>query len=233
MFIKVIIWFIQRYKNPNFEFDQSVSFGIICSLILSRLISRLRALKLIVYLKLPKGLFLGKSVTFFNIKKITFGQSVTIGSSVHLSGLGSDGLNIGHRVNIGDYSRVVVSTSFNNIGKGIKLHSDVAIGEFSYIGGAGGVEIGSSCIIGQYFSIHPENHIFSSLETEIRAQGVDRKGIEIGSNCWIGAKVTILDGSVIGSGCVVAAGAIVNGSFPNDVVIGGVPAKILKKRSNK
>ncbi len=45
-------------------------------------------------------------------------------------------------------------------------------------------------------------------------------------NCWIGAKVTILDGTIIGDNSVVAAGAVVRGQFPDNCVIGGIPAKI-------
>ena len=63
----------------------------------------------------------------------------------------------------------------------------------------------------------------------IREQGVTSKGIKIGNNVWIGAKATFLDGAIIGNNCVVAAGAVVNGIFPNNVIIGGVPAKILKE----
>ena len=51
-----------------------------------------------------------------------------------------------------------------------------------------------------------------------------------GSNCWIGSKVTFLDGVKIGQGCVVAAGSVVTKSFPDFSVIGGVPAKMLKER---
>ncbi len=46
---------------------------------------------------------------------------------------------------------------------------------------------------------------------------------------WIGAKVTFIDGSSIGNNCVIAAGAIVTDNFPDNVLIGGVPAKIIKK----
>jgi len=53
---------------------------------------------------------------------------------------------------------------------------------------------------------------------------------KVGRNCWIGAKATFLDGAEIGDGCVVAAGALVRGKFPNNCIIGGVPAKILKMR---
>lgn len=40
--------------------------------------------------------------------------------------------------------------------------------------------------------------------------------------------MTILDGTVIGDNCIVAAGAVVSGVFPDNVIIGGIPAKIIK-----
>ena len=71
-------------------------------------------------------------------------------------------------------------------------------------------------------------HPLFSAEIPIQKQGVTRKGIIIGNDCWIGAKATILDGANIGDGCVVAAGAVVRGNFPPYSVIAGVPAKIIK-----
>ena len=65
----------------------------------------------------------------------------------------------------------------------------------------------------------------------IRHQGVVRKGIKIGSNCWIGAKSTILDGVVLGDGCIVAAGAVlIEGRYEHNGIYGGVPAKLIKYR---
>ena len=107
----------------------------------------------------------------------------------------------------------------------------VGIGPYASLGGAGGLTIGDECIIGPYLSCHPENHNFADLDSSIRFQGVSREGIEIGKNCWIGAKVTILDGVKIGDNCVVAAGAVVTKSVSANMVLGGVPAKILKERS--
>jgi acetyltransferase-like isoleucine patch superfamily enzyme len=122
----------------------------------------------------------------------------------------------------------VISTSFNNLGSHIYIGENVGIGEFAYLGGGGGLEIGNDCIVGQYFSCHPENHNYEDPKQLIREQGVSRKGIIIGSNCWIGAKVTILDGVIIGSNCVIAAGAVVTKSMPSNSVIGGVPARVIK-----
>jgi acetyltransferase-like isoleucine patch superfamily enzyme len=228
---QLITWFVIRYKNPKFKFDENITSQIIVSLIFIRIVAQIRSFKLLLHCYLPKNLFLGRGVRFFYFSNIHLGKFVTIGEFSYISGLGRKGVVIGHRVNIGDFSRIIVSTSFNNIGEGITLHDDVAIGEFAYIGGAGGVEIGAACIIGQYFSVHPENHVFNDLTCEIREQGVKREGIKIGTNCWIGSKVTVLDGAIVGDGCVIAAGAVVKGVFPDNVIIGGVPAKIIKERT--
>ena len=67
------------------------------------------------------------------------------------------------------------------------------------------------------------------MKIPIRLQGTSHKGIIVGDNCWIGAKATILDGVRIGNGCVIAAGSVVTKSFPDNVIIAGNPAKIIKK----
>ncbi|MCZ2083871.1 MAG: sugar O-acetyltransferase, partial [Flavobacteriales bacterium] len=53
--------------------------------------------------------------------------------------------------------------------------------------------------------------------------------IHIKKNAWIGANVTILQGVTIGENSVVAAGAVVSKDVPDNTIVGGIPAKILKK----
>lgn len=175
-----------------------------------------------------KGLMLGKGVRFFNRSNIHLGKWVRLGDYSFLSAAGHGSLEIGDSSGVGAFSRLVISTSFNNLGSHIRIGKNVGIGEFAYLGGGGGLEIGDDCIIGQYFSCHPENHLFSSIEKPIRLQGVTRKGIVIGRNCWIGSKVTVLDGVNIGDNCVIAAGSVVNRSFPAGSIIGGVPARLIR-----
>ena len=175
--------------------------------------------------------FLNFKTAVLNKSQITCLGTVKIGRFCLVDALSNNGIKFGSNFSLGDYSVIKCSGSLRDLGKGINIASNVGIGEYAYIGGAGGVEIGADTIVGQYLSIHPENHIFSDMNKTIREQGVTRKGVYIGQNCWIGSKVTFLDGSKIGNGCVVAAGAVVNGSFPDNAVIGGVPAKILKIRS--
>jgi len=55
--------------------------------------------------------------------------------------------------------------------------------------------------------------------------------IIVGAGTWIGANATILGGVTIGKGCIVGAGSLVNKSFPDFSIVGGVPAKIIKRRT--
>lgn len=158
----------------------------------------------------------------------TSGGLVRIEENCLIDCLSREGISVGRNFKLGAYSRMIASGSIADLGKGITIGDNVGIGEFAYIGGAGGVVIGADCIIGQYLSMHPENHIFSDPNRLIRDQGVTRQGIEIGAGCWIGAKVTILDGAVIGKGSVIAAGSVVTKSFPGRSLIGGVPARLLR-----
>ena len=226
--IKQILTAFAKRKNPTFQLDPAVSNAAIFSLAQSKCIWFLRGLLVLLAGRKPNMLFLGKGVRFFHLKNIRWGRFVQIHEGAFLSALGKQPLRIGNNVNIGAYSRLIISQTFHDVGKGITIGNNVGLGDFAHLGGAGGLEIGDDCIIGAYLSCHPENHLFEDPNIPIRLQGVSRKGIRIGRNCWIGAKVTILDGVEIGEHCVIAAGAVVTKSMPAHSIIGGVPARVLK-----
>jgi len=225
----IVTKYIQKRKNNDFQFDENITSIFLFYFLFNKFIQLIRSLKFYYFKNRGILLFFGSNIHLFNKKNIKFGNNVNIGNNSRLSALGKAQLIIGNNVNIGAFSQVIISTSFNNIGEFIKIGSNVGIGEFSYIGGGGGTSIGNNTIIGQYLSIHPENHNYSDKSKLIREQGVSRQGVKIRSNCWIGAKVTILDGVLIGDNCVIAAGSVVTKSFPNNSLIGGVPARMLKR----
>ena len=154
---------------------------------------------------------------------------MTIENNVTIDGYAKNKLIFGDNVKIGAYSLVTCTSHLSKYGEGLTIGNNSAFGRFTEFGAAGGIEIGNDVIAGSYISFHSENHNFSDTSKLIREQGVTSKGIKIGNNVWVGAKVTFLDGSKVGDNCVVAAGAVVNGEFPNNVVIGGIPGKILKE----
>lgn len=227
--MKKPITYLVSKRNKNFKLDKDLDNKMIIGFIWSTTIKLTRGFKLLLRGKKPRLAMLGKHTSWQYTHKINFGKFIKLGDYVKLSALGTYGITFGNNVSIGDFSRVIVSTTLNNLGEHITLGNNVGIGEYAYLGGGGGLSIGDNCIVGQYFSCHPENHKYDNPDLPIKEQGVIRQGIKIGENCWIGAKVTILDGVTIGNNCIIAGGAVVNKAFPDNSIIGGVPAKLIKQ----
>ena len=222
--------FIRKYKNSNFSFDDELTISMLISFSLDKLISHLRSYKLLFWFRFTIFNFYGTSVKFKNLSKIKLGKWVQLDDYVYLNGLGKGFLTIGDKTNIGAFTRIIVSTSYSNLGEFIYIGNNVGIGEYSRIGGSGGVSIGDNTIIGQYLSVHPENHNFQDTNKLIKDQGTTRGAVTIGENCWIGAKVTILASVNIGKNCIIAAGSVVTKDIPYNSIAAGVPAKVLNKR---
>jgi len=219
---------ISNLKKSSFKFDENITSKMVFFLLLRYLISLLRAQKYFYKRNISRLIFIGKRVELTN--RIKINKSTIIGNYTRIDGLGRIGVEIGSGCNIGAFCRLICSVNYNKIGEAIIIGDNVSLGEYSYIGGASRVTIGNDTIIGQYLSIHPQNHNFNMNNKLIRLQGTIEKGVEIGENCWLGSKVTFVDGSKIGNGCVVAAGSVVTKSFGDNVVIAGVPGKIIKFR---
>ncbi|ARK10861.1 acyltransferase [Fibrella sp. ES10-3-2-2] len=228
--MKTVLERIVRLRNPQFSFSPALTSNLILAFCWQQTLALLRSSTLLLRGRSPKGMIRGRDVQFFNLSQIRWGRFLKLGDHVLCSAISIHGIEFGDQVGIGAFSRLVVSTTLDNPGQFIRIGNRVGIGEFAYLGGAGGLTIGDDCIIGQYFSCHPENHLFADLNVPIRLQGTERKPITIGPNCWIGSKVTVLSGVTIGGGTVIAAGAVVTQSFPANSLIGGVPARLLRSR---
>jgi acetyltransferase-like isoleucine patch superfamily enzyme len=210
--------------GKSYTLDSEIPSGLFIKNLIKRLVMLLRG-----YFFLYQKVFLGKNCNISHKPNILFRKNVTIENDVTIDGYAKNKLIFGDNVKVGAYSLVSCTSHLSKYGVGLTIGNNSAFGRFTEFGAAGGIEIGNDVIAGSYISFHSENHNFSDSSLLIRDQGVTSKGIKIGNNVWIGAKVTFLDGSIIGNNCVVAAGAVVNGIFPNNVIIGGVPAKILKE----
>lgn len=89
------------------------------------------------------------------------------------------------------------------------------------------VTIGDNCMLAPNVQIYSATH---PIEYAARNSGKEyAKPITIGHNVWIGGGAIINPGVKLGNGVVVASGAVVTKSFPDNVVIGGNPARIIKE----
>lgn len=229
--IRYLLHFIARkFKGNQYNIDASLPLSALFSLALQRGICIMRCMARGIAFQPSKWIFMGAGVELRNKSFIRFGKAVTLGKHVVIDGMSREGVVIGDGVNIGPYTVIEASGIITNLGKGIRVGEHSGIGGFSFIGGAGGVVIGKNVIMGQCVSFHPENHVFSHTDIPIRLQGVTRQGIKVDDDCWIGAKVTFLDGADVGRGCVIGAGAVVRGVIPPYSIAVGVPARVIKSR---
>lgn len=114
---------------------------------------------------------------------------------------------------------------YTDYGKNIKIGEGVFINACCHFQDHGGVTIGDGCQIGH-------NVVFATLNHELapeRRKTTRPAPIVLGKNVWIGSNATILQGVTIGDNAIVAAGAVVTKDVEPDTVVGGVPAKIIKR----
>jgi acetyltransferase-like isoleucine patch superfamily enzyme len=227
---KIVSILIKLFKNEDFVIDNDVSEGYLFNFVFINIFKYLRG-----YLKFFKPqyrILVGRNTILRAKENFKFiGKNIHIDRDCYIDALSKNGIQFGNNVSLQKRVMIECTGSIKHLGKGLILGNNVGIGSNSFLGCSGGIEIGDDTIFGNYVSAHSENHNYSNMAIPIRLQGVNHRGIKIGKNCWIGAKATILDGTILGDGCIVAAGAVLNGKiYEKNSIIGGVPAKVLKNR---
>jgi len=109
----------------------------------------------------------------------------------------------------------------------VTIGADCAINSGTVMYTGNGIAIGDAVLIAANCTLAPTNHAFGDRAKRIRDQGFQpsRGGIVIGDDVWLGANTVVLDGAVIGQGCVIAAGSVVRGELEPYSIYAGVPAK--------
>ena len=93
------------------------------------------------------------------------------------------------------------------------------------------ISLGKNVLIGPNVQLYAPMHPIDYRE---RASGIEySEPIHIGDDCWIGGGAIICPGVSIGKRCIVAAGAVVTKNVPDDCMVAGVPAKVIRKIDSK
>ena len=136
------------------------------------------------------------------------------------------------------YARMVIG-AYTHFGHGARIRAHegtVRIGAKTVIGirntvnGYLDIRIGDACLLGDDVYICDFDHRTEDASVPIKDQGLVKSPVRIGDDVWIGTKVTVLRGTDIGPGSVVAASAVARGAFPARSIVGGVPARLLRPR---
>jgi acetyltransferase-like isoleucine patch superfamily enzyme len=112
----------------------------------------------------------------------------------------------------------------------ISIGRRVSINDNVFINGAGGFEIMDDSGIAYGSAIISEDHEIGDPDVLVKEQPKIPAKITIESNVWVAANCTILKGVTLGEGCVVAAGSVVAKSVPPYCVVGGNPARVIRRR---
>jgi acetyltransferase-like isoleucine patch superfamily enzyme len=148
-----------------------------------------------------------------------------LGRRVEVAGRSGYGrVVLGGWVHVGDDTRLRAHEGTLRVGDKVVFGRGVTV--TTYLD----VEIGARTLVADAVYITDFDHRFDDLDTPIKDQGIVKTPVRIGPDCWLGVRVSVLRGTVIGRGSVVAAHAVVRGEIPDYAVASGIPARVHKDR---
>ena len=184
------------------------------------------------------------------LEHLNSGEKVQGGSEVHqfMHGVSQEALRITAEINTGYHTPEELRALFSQLigqpvdesfgmfppfytdcGKNIHIGKNVFFNMGCKFQDQGGIFIGDGALIGHNVVLATLNHAQSPSD---RASMIPAP-IHIGKNVWIGANATVLPGVTIGDGAIVAAGAVVAKDVPENTIVGGVPARIIRTISEE
>ena len=174
----------------------------------------------------PKGYFAPSAIVYHN--NVHFGHNVFIGDRVIIFQDKDGGpIELGDRVHI--YGETFIQTGSGGslkIGNNSHIHFRCQISAYH-----SEINIGSEVQIAPNCAFYPYNHGIEPGELIQNQPLFSRGDIIIGDEAWLGYGVIVLDGVRIGKGAVVGAGSVVTENIPDGGIAVGVPARVVKKRS--
>ncbi len=146
--------------------------------------------------------------------RIEFPQNITIGAESYFG--------VDCKIYASELSKV-------SIGSNVSFNSNVMINAR----GKGTISIGNNVLIGPNVVLRSSNHSFLTTKLPVIKQGMIDGEIIVQDDVWIGSNAVILPNCKIGEGVIVAAGAVVTSDIESYTIVGGVPAKLIRKRDLK
>ena len=152
---------------------------------------------------------------------VKFGKGLKVFGSVSIKATDGGSVVIGSNVSISRNVKIVVQSGSLRIG------NNVHIGDNSIIVSRKSICIGNDTLIAEFNVIRDQDHVINN--GLFRSSDFKCESIVIGNNVWLGAKTTVLKGSVVEDNCVLGAHSLVNSFIPKNSLAVGVPARAHKR----
>ncbi|MDQ1246152.1 MAG: Acyltransferase [Actinomycetota bacterium] len=133
-------------------------------------------------------------------------------------------LIMGRWVHVGDENRIRAHEGTMRIG------DKCVFGRDNTVNGYLDIEFGEGCIVADWVYVCDFDHVYDDVTYPIKDQGLVKSPVRIGPDCWLGTKVTVLRGTTVGHGTILAANSVVRGDVPPESIVAGVPGRVVKNR---
>jgi acetyltransferase-like isoleucine patch superfamily enzyme len=132
---------------------------------------------------------------------------------------------LGRWVHLGDLTRLRAHEGTLRVGDKAVLGRDCTVN--CYLD----VVIGEACLLADWVYVTDFDHVHGDLDVPIKDQGLVKAPVVVGAGSWLGVRVSVLRGTEVGAGCVLAAHTVARGRYPAGSVVAGVPGRVVRDRA--
>jgi acetyltransferase-like isoleucine patch superfamily enzyme len=136
----------------------------------------------------------------------------------------------GANVHLGRWSWLGHGTKIRAHEGEVRIGAKTVLGQECTISSFKHVSIGRECVIADRVMFIDFDHGIVEVERPIRLQGIYKRDVRVGNNCWIGYGACLLRGVAVGDNCVLGTYAVVTKDVPDNAIAAGVPARVIRMR---
>jgi acetyltransferase-like isoleucine patch superfamily enzyme len=133
-------------------------------------------------------------------------------------------------VHLGRWSWIGHGTKIRAHEGAVSIGAKSVLGQECTISAFQHVAIGRECIVADRVMMLDFDHGVVEVERPIRLQGIYKRSVDVGHNVWIGYGACILRGTKVGHNSVIGTNSVVTTDVPDNAVVGGVPARLIRTR---